>query len=196
MVRSLSQREAWEGVRTVLTRSGARGHTCGFRSASGHGRTLAGNARRKNRRWRRVNKHTFHLRNHRFLELACSPGVSSNPLFSRWGKGSEVSGFCLWFTGEQMNDQPTRTSTGTNCSLHLLVYFIKTFIQGGALTDQAIFNMKVEKPSVGWHEKNKPKMKGRAAKQDHFRFAQGWVTECPSDAPVPNALLKCSVASL
>lgn len=56
--------------------------------------------------------------------------------------------------------------------------------------------MKVEKLSVGWHEKNKPETKRRAAKQGRFRAAQGPVTECPSDAPVPNAPLKCSVASL
>lgn len=146
---ALFQLEAVEGVSAGSLPSGARGHTCRFRSASGRGRTPVGNGCRKNRHWRGVNKHTFHLRNHRFLEVACSPGVGSNPLFPGEEKGQKISGFCLWFTGEQEKDQPTLTSTGTNCSLHLLLCFIKTFTQGGALTDRVILNMKVEKPSIG-----------------------------------------------
>ena len=102
---------AWGKVSTVLTPSRARGHSR-FRSASGRGRTLAGNARRKNRCWRRVNKHTFHLRNHRFAELACSPGVRSNPYF-RVGKGSESFRFLpvVHWRASEGSTYPTSTST-------------------------------------------------------------------------------------
>ena len=161
-------------------------------SVSQHSRTLVGNTSINNRCWYLLPKEP------QISGAGRLPRDQPKPLISGWGKGSEsfrILPVVHWRVNEGRGSTYPRFYWYKPFSF-LLLHFIQNFMQGGALAGRYTFNMKVDKLFVGWHEKNKPEIKRRVAKQDHFRSAQGSVTKCPSDVHVPNTLLKRSVVSL